>query len=251
MASAPDPSRGEVPEEWIQEHDCTAEAERVARLAADEELAKRVQAEGFDGKTWYFLSVALVAYGTQVIRAWVRTGQIFSHCREKGFKVRNPPPDGICSLDVVELADETVAYGITRFKTEVLAMGVWDPKRGASLKTFFVGMCLKQFPTTYTDWGRRDARETRERQAQTEIFRSTTDPRVGWRSEAMAESLEELLEDVVPDRLTREILRLRSENYSQAEIAELLGVTEGSIESRLHRLRKGLRGQPRRTGESA
>ena len=229
--------RGEaVPDDWVRVYDSTPEAERVARLTADQELVNRVQLEGFDGTTWRLLSAALVAYGTQVIRPWVRSGRIFPHCRKKGFKVKDPPASGIRSFDVEGLADETVAFAITRFQNEVLATGRWDPRRGASLKTFFIGMCLKQFPTTYTEWLRRAVHETAERRAAAESFR-LGDAGGSWRPGAVAEPLDETLDSLIPDELTREIARLRCEGYSQAEISELLAITEGAVESRLHRLR--------------
>lgn len=59
----------------------------------------------------------------------------------------------------------------------------------------------------------------------------------------MAESLEELVEDLTDDELTQRIVQLRCELYSQCEISEILGISEGSIESRLYRLRTQRRGR--------
>ena len=232
-----------VPEGWILEHEATAEAERLERLAVDQELVDRVRLEGFGGTTWRLLSEALVAYGTQVIRPWVRTGRIFPHCREKGFKVKEPPPSGMASFDVADLADETVAFAITRFQNEVLATGRWDPTRGASLKTFFIGMCLKQFPTTYTEWLRRAGREAEEQRALRDRACHGGDWGTPWRPAAIAVSMEETLEALVPDELTRAVVQMRHEGYHQAEISEVLGISEGAVESRLHRLRSRWRTQ--------
>lgn len=89
-----------VSHEWIREYESSPEAEQLERLAGDREMILRVQLEGLGGRTWFNLSRELVAYGTQVIRTWVRWGRIFPLCREKGFMVSDPPPSGIRSADV-------------------------------------------------------------------------------------------------------------------------------------------------------
>lgn len=230
----------EAPHDYCSEEDepAASEAERLARRAADVELVRRVQLEGFDGKIWFRLSRELVAYATEVLRVWVRTGQVFRRCREKGFHVRPPPRGGMAVLDTEDLADETVAFAITRFQREVIAAGEWDPTRGASLSTFFIGMCLKQFPTTYAEWCRRSARDAREEQAANNVFHITDERGRTWRTAPLDEHVAATFAEHVPDEVTRNILWLRDQGYSQAEISHLLGITEGSIESRLYRLRR-------------
>jgi hypothetical protein len=54
--------------------------------------------------------------------------------------------------DALELSCETVAEAIRCFRERVLIPGKWDPTRKASLRTFFVGQCILQFPNIYRRW---------------------------------------------------------------------------------------------------
>ena len=226
-----------VPSEWLVEHARSAEAERLARLEADQDLLLRVQIEQFAGPAWSELSTALAQYGYPVIGAWVRTGRIFRHCHEKRIRVSKPPEDGFRPQDADELATYTVGLALARFQQRVLATSKWDPSKGASLTTFYIGQCLIQFPTLYTDWRRARADSARLAAALTAAgLKEPTSPDPAAEFELKV-VLAELLKKI-SDPLTREIAILRAEGWSQAEISEALRVSEGVIESRLHRLRR-------------
>ena len=238
-----------VPEEWLKEYADSAEAQRLERLAADKEAVRRVHLQGFRGTAWAELSDALMRYGHTVMGAWIRTGRVFRRCREKRIGVRKPPPEGFRREDIEQLAWETVAMGLTRFQNDVLGTSRWDPAKGASLKTFFVGQCLIQFATVYGGWCRRAEREAKLAAALASLPSEVhcPDPAEDFeRKDAEAGFLSRMLSGFTTERArerTREVVLLKREGWSQQEICEALGETEKAVEGLLRRLRE--KGPPR------
>jgi hypothetical protein len=105
---------------------------------------------GYEGPHWRRFADVLAGYGVQVIRSWVVNGKIFLRCREKGIGLNW----GLkrTADDAQELANETVARAVVAFREKVLIPRCWTPEKGASLKTFFVGQCVFQFPNVYRAW---------------------------------------------------------------------------------------------------
>lgn len=130
----------------------TYEARRMAQLEADVDLVTRLMFGGFTGQDWDKCAERLVGYGLMVITAWVITGRIIQRCHEKGYGPLEPS-SSIRNQDAAdELAGETVAVALKKFRDTVLARGKWDPNKGASLRTFFIGQCLIRFPNIYRHW---------------------------------------------------------------------------------------------------
>ncbi len=55
-----------------------------------------------------------------------------------------------------DLAIDTVVAALSAFRDEVLNLkeNRWNPAKGASLKTFFIGQCKWQFPNVCQKWRR-------------------------------------------------------------------------------------------------
>jgi hypothetical protein len=89
----------------------------------------------------------------------IRCGLIFGKCRERGLGgLEEPPPGAMTRPDVVEeLANQTVAKSLHYFRENVLMRGQWNPNRGASIKSYFIGQCLIRFPNIYRAWLRTEA----------------------------------------------------------------------------------------------
>ena len=141
------------PEDWLRD-ERLAEAERLDRLLGDAEVLAEIRADGFEGPRYEEFATELVRYGVAVIRAWTYRGMIFDQCaRRTGAALpRLPTEQEITGDDANELALETVATAHQHFRDDVLVPGVWDPRRGASIKTFFIGQCLFRFPNVYRRW---------------------------------------------------------------------------------------------------
>ena len=135
----------------------TKEAERLERLAADIELVDRLMWAGYEGAEWEQFRTELARYGIVVVTSWIRSGRIFSECARRGFSGLRRRP-GLAE-DALELAGETNASALSYFRTKVLVPRVWNPTRGASISTFFVGACVLHFPNVYRRWLREAGRD--------------------------------------------------------------------------------------------
>lgn len=66
--------------------------------------------------------------------------------------LRQCPESWLDDDTIVELAGETVAAALRYFKFKVLMANKWNAAKGASLATFFVGQCKRQFANVYDRW---------------------------------------------------------------------------------------------------
>ena len=227
----------------------TAEARRLEVMEADAALMMRLSVEGFEGTTWRRVAEALVEYGFTVMRSWVVTGHVFVKLREKGRPLEAPSA-GIPRHDALELAEDTVAEAIVHFRDRVLKRGVWDPAKGASLTTYFIGNCLMfQFPNLYRTWRSDRAKSARldwttdgdDRGNPLIRLPSPDDPEheVVSRNHTQRATAE-ILEPVTGDT-NKTILRLHAEGFGIDEIAELLDLGYKAVESRIYRAREAIR----------
>ncbi|MBB5167641.1 hypothetical protein [Mycobacterium sp. AZCC_0083] len=95
----------------------------------------------------------LARYGHAIVAGWLTRRTIEARCREK--RLRHVPSLEEVDLgisDVDEIADETVAEALSYFRDRVLIPSKWNPRRGASLRTFFVGQCLIRFVAVMNRW---------------------------------------------------------------------------------------------------
>lgn len=235
----------------LGEFDQTRAARRLARLEADAALMRRLQTEGFEGEAWNEVAEALVEYGFQVMRAWVVTGQVFARLAEKRRSVPAPPQGGIPRSDALMLAEDSVADAIVDFRDRVLKNGHWDPSRGASLATFFIGNCLLfQFPNLYRRWRHDHLRSSRQEgpiPGNSECdyraleHRSPDDPALEVTAADHSRRVIAAALAPIADQTNRAILILRAEGFGIDEIAETLGLDYPAVESRIYRARKKLR----------
>lgn len=144
--------RSRAAEIWL--HKATVnerQKESLDRLGGDKTLFDALKAARFRGPDWDFVAQELARYGLAVIGKWIRTGSIIQKCRERNVKGVMDLPEWV-RLDF-QLTDaitsEVVADAITKYQTDVLEKGKWDPARGASLRTFFIGQCMFRYPTVY------------------------------------------------------------------------------------------------------
>ena len=211
------------------------------RLTADYALLLGLQAEDFRGPLWTANVRVLVEYGYAVMRPWIGSGMVFSRCREKGFGGRDmySPVFVDDPLDVEDLAHETVAYAVVRFR-EMLREGKWDPARGATLKTYFIGKALSEFVEPYRRW--RKYRQRWELMDEESLIRVSDRVRQRSTESLVVTAIE--LDDYLQrlrDPVDRAIVGLTVAGLSQDEIAAELGLASaGAVKSRLYRLRRQL-----------
>ena len=208
----------------------------MSRLQADAELVGRLAADGFEGPGWDRFVGVLVEYGCAVLTAWTATGAIHGHVARHAQIRLEAPSVPITQEDAEDLASETVADALVRFRDRVLRTGQWDHRRGASLATYWVGFCILRFPDVYRRW------LTAQRRWHLALRNVDGDRSYGFGATSAEPAHQLVLNEEVAEALTsvsvdatRQILTLKSQGYSHEETSELLGCTVKSIESRLAR----------------
>lgn len=241
-----------IPNDWIAEFEGRKEAQRLEQLYVDRTLVDDLRWEAFAGKKWRKLSEILVGYGYQVLRAWVHTDTIFEKVALKGFGryYGGSPRVAISHSEVDDVVVPTLQEAIEHFKTDVLMPGIWDPEKGATLKTFFIGQCLMRFPGAYRTWYRERREWFRQRGGAVEAFFSDEhNVEVLYHNDALTSSrapysdplaklvqknnLEEAMA-TVRDRQMLLILALRADGFEYVEIAEILDISVPAIKSKVH-----------------
>ena len=148
------------------------------------------------------------------------------------------------------LADETIVLALTAFRDKVLVPGKWDPAKGASLRTFFVGQCLLQFSNVYKRWRREELRSYAEPQAPPPAAAWADDFEEGPSTSAAPDASEAAH---IKDELRRAFGSIKDERvrsafylnvthgFTHAEIGEKLGMTAKAVESAIARARQQVR----------
>ena len=127
------------------------------RISADRDpVVTTRRGAGFAGPAGLEVTVNGVrrVRGRDVSWPWTRTGEIARKCLDRGRPL--PGADRVMAAwsrdDRLEIAVEATARALRYFVEDVLKAGRWNYRRGATLRTFFVGACLLQFPNVYEVW---------------------------------------------------------------------------------------------------
>lgn len=225
-----DPS---VPPDWLHVPEFETQAERVDRLAGDYLLVTDLGFQQFEGPDYEVFALELAKYGMAVLAAWMRQGLIWERCKARGYGGLPILERDFSRDEIEELTGETVAKALDRFRTDVLMTGRWDYRRGASLRTFFVGQCLIRFANVYRRWwGYEQRHGLHSLSASDDDVELFVRDRPGGDPAAMAVD-RVLVDDAVPrikDPRLRRAVFLREQQWTQAEIAGALGVTVKTVE---------------------
>jgi DNA-directed RNA polymerase specialized sigma24 family protein len=201
----------------------------LARLLGDAELLLRLQLSDYADRIWNPIGEEFARYGLAVLSAWLANRTIFGRVKARtGYTLTSPPEDWLASKHAIDdLASMTVVFALRYFKHRVLIPNRWDPARGASLRTYFVGQCLFQFANVYKSW----LREEQERRATEAIV---ADDDLLYLAGGMGD-VEHLvvthddavaaLAEVSTDR-ARQAFVMKAAGYSHAEIADAVGLAD-------------------------
>ena len=224
-------------------------AENLVRREEDQELISKLAKSNFEGVAQEQFEAELAAYGYPIMMAWTRTGEIVRKSARNGRPLIIPSGGlGWSSEDRSELSSETVARAVDFFREKVLRAGAWDHTRGATVKTYFVGACLFQFPNVYQLW------QAERRRWDNLPIVSIDDPGIPgllyqvpgaedteYRVIARRQLQQVMAElgDKYPD--LHQVVKMWLDGYTDAQAAGLLGVTPRTIEGQWHRFRRGYR----------
>lgn len=217
-----------------------ARVENAKRLLADRALAAELAMAGFAGPVFEVAETEFAAYGIAVMMAWMRTGQIFRKCRDTGRPVRDQRLQWSRD-DRLEIAIETTARALRHFVDQVLRPGKWDPCRGATLRTFFVGACLLQFTNVFELWATEQRHwaqvndgESIPDDAAGRTDLQWTDPTGG--AAVRRRTAQEQLNRIPDPKTRRAAWLVLGHGASHAEAGEAVGLSAAAVEGRLYRL---------------
>ncbi|MDQ1684133.1 MAG: hypothetical protein QOC82_870 [Frankiaceae bacterium] len=223
----------------FEEEDLPAD-EALDRRLGDAEMLFRLQLSGYADEEWLPVASEFARYGYNVLTGWMYTGEIFEEVREATGRSLQRPDVAFVEADVVTLVSDTVVAALAAFLQRVLKKNKWDPTRGASLKTFFIGQCKFQFPNALRSWERARQRDRNillfEDPGQVSRLFGTTAPADGalLRHEESLELLERLSTDKA-----RLAAAMYAVGYSHAEIAANLGLrNDKSVQNMLGHQRR-------------
>jgi len=209
-------------------------AANLDRLAADRRLLDRLMWAQYAGRDWDLFRAALAEYALAVLGEWIFKGRIFAECKRKGRSLRRR--GRIDQSDALSLAGETVVDALRFFRTHVLIPGLWDMTRGATIRTYFIGACILHFPNVYHRSARGawlDAFLAKDDQdAAADVATDDGDSRPDRHAFVMRALAR------MPNSETREIILGTAAGYTQQEIADKLGISRKSVETRLARLHR-------------
>jgi len=221
-------ARGLTPEE-------TSRADDIDRRLGDTALVEKLRAAGFEGKQWQTAAEELAKYGVDVLNSWVRKGTIYEKCAQRKRYIKRPPDGTLDAAEGRSLVNGAVADALRHFRADVLIPGVWDPAKGASITTFFVGQCLMRFPDVYRPWLNQVAK----------VHRGTDIAKV-----QLSQRTNPVADDVIISLTNSSALKLvrnkdakvafvmTAMDYTQVQIADHLGTTPKAIERMLDYARK-------------
>ena len=216
-----------VVEQWLSDAEFDEGNERLERLLGDQELLLSLQLGRYSAKVWDPVAEELARYGVAVILSWIRRRLIFPKVQKRTGYGLSVAPDHWLEDDHVarDLADETVVRAINYFKDHVLRKNKWDASKGASLRTYFIGQCLFQFPNVYKSWFNQERdRRAAEYLADDDDLDFLRGSIRGIESTVMAKvEVSEALARVKTDHARRAIV-MHHQGYTYDEIATKLGL---------------------------
>lgn len=224
-------------------------AENLARREEDRELIARLAKSGFEGPGQELFEAELAAYGYPVMMAWTRSGGIIRKAAEKGRPLSVPRDGpGWSREDRSELSAETVGRALVFFREKVLRAGAWDHTRGATVKTYFIGACLFQFPNVYQAWQAERRRWNRypavsidDPGSSGRLYQMPGDDDTEHRALARHQ-LQQVMAELAgqyPD--LHQVVVMWLDGCTDAQAAEKLGSNPRKIEGQWHRWRRGHR----------
>lgn len=237
-----DHQRTEEIEDRLVDEDRHPDSAQLDRLLGDADMLLNLQLSKYAPAVWNPIAEEFARYGLAVISSWIRRGLIFGYVtKATGFGFPNMDSERIRDPDAVhDLASMTVVNALNAFLEIALKRNNWDPNKGASLKTYFIGQCKIQFANVYKEWWRTQRRrppaDSLDELLERNVFAPAHD-NVEARITQDAEVTEVL--SAVESAEAQSALVYQAEGYSYTEIADFIGAPNAkAVENLILRWRK-------------
>lgn len=252
LASAPEarsPARPQAagPPGTTREDSGSNSPYRESCSQADEAVVDMLRRCDFAGPKFEMFLYQLVGYALPVMRKLLRTGEIFEQTARYGRSIARP--DWFTADNADDLVAETIAEGVNLFRSQLM-QDAWKPG-GASLRTFFIGACIRSFPNVFRRFERSHSKwishnlavdsEEYESLLSTLANRSFDDLTTRSAEETVLaqQSICSAIADLSWPK--QKLVFLVAHEVSQDEIAKELGISTRAVEGRLRRAREELR----------
>lgn len=235
------PDNDGVPAGWLDDADVQEQAERLDRLAADNEMVQNLGFAGFEGRDYDYFATELAKYGLAVMCGWMRRGLIWARCKERKVMGIPAPLNRPFETDEIEeLANETVALALLHFRDDVLMQKVWDYRKKATLRTFFIGQCLIRFGGVYRTWYDNE-RAFADLPTDDDTFLAEAGLQHNSTANRAVDAVTaQAAWATIKDDRVRFAMRKTADGWKQAAIAEQMGVTARAVERMLANERERL-----------
>ncbi|VVJ22743.1 Uncharacterised protein [Amycolatopsis camponoti] len=268
---APDraPSLVELPEGILAQveaelaaHGGSTAGDPAAQRAAEARILEILRAEQFTGPRFERLfgkmAHRLVGYAFPIMRHWIGSGHIFDEC----LKFRRPiikqaraaasewtlEEQEAFAIDSI-IGTDAMQGGVQFFLNYGLRKGNWDPQKGASSGTYFVGACACCFASFCNKWWKdkvlAEAMLSSPAEADEEgedllqrIADTSVDPAD---AVVLRDSAARAMAQVKDPKIQEVLLRRSYLGQTQAEAATAVDLTPKAVERRLHTHRKNMR----------
>lgn len=223
--------------------DETPDPSGIMANAADVQRVAEVAAAGFEGPLWDALIEELTKYAWPRLHGLIYKGTIGQVSTGSPHPALSPELHQLLRQSVDhrdELVVEALLRAPEKFR-EHLRAGRWDPEKGKSLPSYYLGSVAAAFWARYQSWERRLRAERKALAAIAQTLPAETDlagPDLDLRMSQQA-ALLEILTDADPWQ--RAIAGRILAGHTQVEIAHELGLSVGAVGVRMRGLRKSAR----------
>lgn len=218
-------------------------------IRRDVERVEEMRAADFTGARYEEFADDACVYAVKFLNARLKTGEIVLVCAAGNVPVPFTEEDlatfARSKADREDLAYMTVAEAFRRFTEHALRRGEWDPRRGAALNTYFVGLCVRMLRDVYRTWQGKHRSRVAEHDRVLDpddvaLALTPAGAAVDERTLDLADAVLALAEHE-KGMHTRVMVLMTVEGYTQDEIADRLGLTRKQVEGRLRRFRERAR----------
>lgn len=226
-------------ERTSEQHDALSVSERRQR---DRDRLLLMQLEGFDGPTWRLVQADTWGYLSDVLPGLIQSGKLLAiRTSLTGADDLELPSDGIDRADAEDLAAELAPGAMAVFHKQLKA-GRWDVRREITFNSWVVNLCALRFSRPYVRW-----LKDRQRLEPGEV--PDAEAAKGHAPESVIYVVEfERYLGYVGEAVTKAMIRLDLDGFTDREIGEQTRRTIKSVEYRLAKSRKAATARREREG---
>jgi DNA-directed RNA polymerase specialized sigma24 family protein len=215
----------------------TRDVEHAEQLAADAAYVRRFRETNCLSDEFRNWLTDLINSTTRLLISWCKRGLIFKKTHATLWPRTG---EGMASWDKTELLSlvgEVQARAAIMLRDRGIRGGLWDPKKGATLRGYFLRGCIRMFASFWPTWSRQHEHWA-QLQVHPDILQLNESPTYDFTGYEFDHGS---LIGLLSRKLTNEqfeVLAAKAEGYTNEQMAEMFGVSPNAIAQRLRRARR-------------